>query len=251
MEREEWLKKMRAHTEALYDHFAPAYWVTFGLYDDGMHHQFIEKVLERLGAHSTLLDAGCGAGRYDGMLVEAGHRVLGIDQSEKMLARAREHFPEERFPGLRYVKMGLQEMDFGSEQAEFDGMICVDAMEHVSPQDWPGIVDHFQKALKPGGVLYLTVEVADWGEVGEAYERAKAQGLPVVFGEVVDQVDTASAQVEALDWQEISGELSDQAVYHYYPDPEQVRVWLDQAGLEIEEEGTGLWYTHLLARKKG
>jgi hypothetical protein len=149
---------------------------------------------------------------------------------------------------LRYEKMGLQEIDF---RAEFDGLICIDAMEHVCPEDWPGVLARFERALKPGGVLYVTVEVADPDEVREAYERAKAQGLPVVFGEVVDQVDTASAQVLALDWQEISGEQSDPAVYHYYPDPEQVRAWLDQAGLEIEEEGTGLWYTHLLARKKG
>ena len=247
MERAEWLRRMRAHTEALYDHLAPGYWVTFGLYDNEVHRQFIEKFLGRLGAHSTLLDAGCGAGRYDGLLVEAGHSVLGVDQSGRMLAQAREHFPQERFPALRYVKMGLQEMDF---EAEFDGAICVDAMEHVSPEDWPGIVAHFQKALRPGGVLYFTVDAPDWGEVAEAYERAKAQGLPVVFGEVVDQVETASAQVLALDWQAISGEQSDPAVYHYHPSLEQVRAWLDQAGLVIEEEGTGVWYAHFLVRKR-
>jgi hypothetical protein len=45
--------------------------------------------------------------RYDGILLEAGHSVVGIDQSAGMLARARE-----RFPAARYEKMGLQEMDF-------------------------------------------------------------------------------------------------------------------------------------------
>jgi cyclopropane fatty-acyl-phospholipid synthase-like methyltransferase len=246
MERAEWLKKMRTQAEALYDHLAPAYWVTFGLYANDVHRQFIEKFLGRLGAQSTLLDAACGAGRYDGMLVEAGHRVLGIDQSGSMLARAREVFPQERFPGLRYAKMGLQEMDF---EAEFDGVICIDAMEHVCPEEWPGILSRFQKALRPGGVLYVTVEMADWDEVGEAYEWARAQGLPVVLGEVVDQVDATCAQVAALDWQAVSGEQADPAVYHYYPAPEQVRGWLDQAGLAIEEEGTGDGYVHLLVRK--
>ena len=52
-----------------------------------------------------------------------------------------------------------------------------------------------------------------------------------------------------LDGQAISGEQADLAVYHYYPPPEQVRAWLDQAGLAIEEEGTGDGYAHLLARK--
>ncbi len=246
MERAEWLKKMRAQAEALYDHLAPAYWVTFGLYANAAHCQFIEKFLGRLGAQSAILDAACGAGRYDGMLLEAGHSVLGIDQSGSMLARARERFPQERFPGLRYAKMGLQEIDF---QAEFDGVICIDALEHVCPEDWPGILARFQKALRPGGVLYVTVEVAEWSEVSEAYERAKALGLPVVFGEVVDEVDAASAHIAALDWRAISGEEAAMAVYHYYPSPEQVRAWFDQAGLTIEEEGTGDGYAHLLARK--
>ena len=246
MERAEWLKKMRAQAEALYDHLAPAYWVKFGLRANTTHRQSIEKFLGQLGAQSSILDAACGAGRYDGMLLEAGHVVLGIDQSSNMLARAREVFPQERFPRLRYAKMALQEMDF---QAEFDGVICVDALEHVCPEDWPGILARFQKALRPGGVLYVTVEVAQWGEVGEAYERAKALGLPVVFGEVVDDIDAAYPQALALDCQAISGEQADPAVYHYYPRPEQVRAWLDQAGLAIEEEASGDWYRHLLARK--
>jgi len=246
MERSEWLQKMQAQAEALYDHLAPAYWVTFGLYTNAAHREFIEKLLGRLGAQSAILDAGCGAGRYDGRLLEAGHSVLGIDQSSPMLARAREHFPQERFPALRYLKMGLQEMDF---RAEFDGAICMDAMEHICPEDWPGIVARFHKALKPGGMLYITVEVADWDEVSQAYERAKALGLPVVLGEVVDNLDAVYTQVAAIDWQAIRGEIADVAVYHYYPRPEQVRAWLDQAGLAIEEEGTGDGYAHLLARK--
>ena len=246
MERAEWLKKMRTQAEVLYDHLAPTYGVKFGKYANATHRQFIEKFLGRLGAHSDLLDAACGAGRYDGMLFEAGHAVLGIDQSGSILARARELFPQERFPGLNYAKMGLQELDF---QAKFDGVICIDALEHVCPEDWPGILARFQKALKPGGVLYVTVEVAEWGEVRAAYERARARGLPVVFGEVVDEIDAADTQAAELEGQAISGEQANVAVYHYYPASEQVRAWFDQAELAIEEEGSGDGYKHLLARK--
>ncbi len=246
MERAEWLKKMRAQAEALYDHLAPGYWEKFGLYPNETHLQFIAKFLGRLGPNSTLLDAGCGAGRYDGLLLEAGHRVLGIDQSERMLARARQVFPEERFPQLRYAKIGLEEMDF---QAEFDGAICIDALEHVPPEDWPGILANFHRALKPGGVLYATVEEPDWKEVQEAYDQARAQGLPVVFGEVVDKVDASYAESAALDWQAISGEVSDPAVYHYHPSREQAHAWFAQAGLSIEEEGSGVWYAHIIAVK--
>ena len=254
MERAEWLKKVRAQAEALYDHIAPAYWVKFGMYPDALHRKFIEKFLGRLGAQSAILDAACGAGRYDGMLLEAGHRVLGIDQSGNMLARAREHFPQDRFPGLRYAKMGLQEMDF---REEFDGVICMDALEHICPEDLPGILTRFQKALRPGGMLYITVDAEELGEYGEAFERAKAMGLPVVFGEVVDDLDAAYAEATALgalDSRALSGERLDHTVYHYHPPLEQVRLWLAQAGMAIEEEaieeeGTGEGYAHLLVRK--
>jgi SAM-dependent methyltransferase len=247
MDRVDWLKKLRAQAETLYDHLAPAYWVTFGLYANVTHLRFLEKFLERLDAQSKVLDAACGAGRYDGVLLAAGHQVLGTDQSAAMLVRACEVFPKERFPQLSYAQVGLQELDF---HAEFDGAICVDAMEHVSPEDWPDILARFHRALRPGGPLYITVDLADWDEVNEAYARATALGLPVVLGEVVDPLAAAYEQTMALDWQEVSGAQSDRAVYHYYPPAEQVRTWLDQAGFALEEEATGDGYAHLLARKR-
>ena len=247
MERAEWLKKMRTQAEALYDHLGPAYWVTFGVQPDPVHHEFVAKFLQRLPPNAAILDAGCGAGRFDGVLVEDGHRVLGIDQSAGMLRRAREHFPEARFPTLRYEKMGLQEMDF---RDQFDGVACIQAMEHVSPEDWPGILQRLRAALKPGGVLYLALDMPDWDEVRSAHERALAQGLPAVHGEVVDEVDAALAEVAAQDSQEIHAEKADHAVYHYYPSDQQVETWLEQAGLRIEEEGTGDGYRHLLVRSR-
>jgi SAM-dependent methyltransferase len=239
MERAEWLKQMRDKTEALYDHLSPEYWVTFGRYANETHWEYLQKFLDRVPPHSTVLSAACGAGRYDGMMLEAGHRVVGIDQSAGMLARARERFPE-----ARYEKLGLQEMDF---REAFDGVIGIDAMEHVCPEDWPGIMKGFGEALKPGGVLYFTVEVPDTEEVKASYERAKAMGLPVVSGELADEVEASYERVKALGG--VPGELADVAVYHYYPSPEQARAWIGQAGLVIEEEGTGNGYEHFVVRK--
>ncbi|UCB51549.1 MAG: class I SAM-dependent methyltransferase [Candidatus Zixiibacteriota bacterium] len=247
MERAEWLKQMRDKAEALYDHFSPLYWVKYGLSADETHREYLQKFLERLAPRSTLLSAGCGAGRYDGMLLAAGHSVVGIDLSEGMLARARERFPE-----ARYEKMGLQEMDF---RQAFAGVICIDALEHVCPEDWPGILRRFRRALKPGGVLYFTVDRGG-DHVAEAYERAKAKGLPVLFGEVADQVEEAYEQALAMEMSKVPAELGDSAVYHYHPSLEQVRTWLGQAGLAIEEEGTGTgdehWYgyEHFIVRKR-
>jgi cyclopropane fatty-acyl-phospholipid synthase-like methyltransferase len=246
MERTEWLKQMRDKAEKLYDHFSPLYWVKYGRSVDETHREYLQKFLERVPPRSNLLSAGCGAGKYDGMLLEAGHSVVGIDQSEGMLARAREHLTD-----VRYEKIGLQEMDF---REAFDGAICIDAMEHVCPEDWPEILRRFQEALKPRGVLYFTVDLGG-DYVEESYERAKALGLPVVYGEVADRLEEAYERAMAMEMPMVPDDLGDSAVYHYHPPLEQVRTWLSQAGLAIEEEGTGAgyedWdgYHHLVVRK--
>jgi cyclopropane fatty-acyl-phospholipid synthase-like methyltransferase len=140
--------------------------VTFGLKvsEDDTHYAVLQKFLERVAPGGVVLSAGCGAGRYDGLLLDAAHPVVGIDQSAGMLARARE-----RFPQPSYEKMGLQEMAF---REAFDGVLCMDAMEHVSPEDYPRILRKFQEALKPVGVLYFTKDRADPGELEEAFRLA-------------------------------------------------------------------------------
>jgi 2-polyprenyl-3-methyl-5-hydroxy-6-metoxy-1,4-benzoquinol methylase len=247
MDRAEWLIKIRQQIEALYDRIAPKYWVTFGYYPNETHLQFIEKLLTRVKPASTILDAACGAGRYDGLLLNAGHTVVGIDQSSRMLARARDHYPLDKFPKLSYLKIALQEMDFS---VQFDGVICIDAMEHVFPEDWPVIVSGFRRALKQSGSVYATVEIADEAELSEAYKNALAQGLPVVYGEVADKIDAGFNQIAAIKGHEIPAKLAGQAAYHYYPSEEQVRGWFGQAGLTLVEEAEGNGYSHFLAIKE-
>jgi 2-polyprenyl-3-methyl-5-hydroxy-6-metoxy-1,4-benzoquinol methylase len=149
MERSEWLKQMRVKAEKLYDLVAPQDWEG-GITTEETYLEYIRKFLDRIPPHGRLLSAACGAGRYDGVLLEAGHTVFGIDQSAGVLAQVKEHIPE-----VQYEKIGMQEMDF---HEEFDGVTCIDALEHICPEDWPGIVQNFRNALKPGGVLYFTVD---------------------------------------------------------------------------------------------
>jgi SAM-dependent methyltransferase len=239
MERAEFLKQMRNRAEALYDRFASRYWVTWGLDENETHRSYMQKFLERVTPGGAILSAACGAGRYDGMLLEAGHRVVGIDQSAGMLKLAKEHFPQ-----VEYQKMALHELHF---REMFDGLICMDAMEHIFPEDYPGILHAFQQALKPGGWLYFTADRQEQPDFDlEMYfELGKAAGLPVVFGEVADD----AAFEQAMQQSDASDELTDRAVYHYYPPLRQVRAWIDQAGFEVEADGAGSGFHHFLARK--
>ncbi|MFN8487084.1 MAG: class I SAM-dependent methyltransferase [Caldilineaceae bacterium] len=240
IERAEWLQQMRERAEVLYDRFSPKYWVTWGLVVEETHRAYLQKFLERMPPGGLLLSAACGAGRFDGLLLEAGHSVVGIDQSARMLTLAKEHFP-----AVEYQKLALHEMNF---HEMFDGVICMDAMEHICPEDYPGILRGFQAALKPGGVLYFTADRAEEPDFDLAmyFAQGKALGLPIVFGEVADEAAFQQAMAQA----EVSDELADRAVYHYYPPLAQVRTWIDQAGFAVEAEGAGSGFHHFVVRKR-
>jgi SAM-dependent methyltransferase len=223
MDRSPWLREMRRDCEEQYDtRWAPEYGEKWGLYSNLTHQQFLQEFLSLLPPTSLILDAACGAGRYVPYLLEKNHSVIGIDQSQGMLARAKE-----KFPAVQFEKIGLQEIPY---QEVFDGVICVDAMENIPPEEWPLVLNNFHRALKDQGYLYFsaeTIENADADEIRQAFDRAQQAGLPVVFGEVPDE-----------------------EVYHYHPTNQQVRDRAQGAGFEILREGNGeIWYYHILLRK--
>jgi ubiquinone/menaquinone biosynthesis C-methylase UbiE len=222
MDRITWLQEMRRNCEDQYDRESSLYDEEGGVYSNIMHQQFLQEFLDRLPQNSKVLDAPCGTGRYLPNLLEKGHSVVGIDQSQGMLERAKA-----KFTTVQFEKMDLQEMAY---QEIFDGAICMDAIENVPPEDWALVLSNFHRALKPHGYLYFTVEtieMADANEIQKAFERAQQAGLPVVYGEEPDQ-----------------------APYHYHPKTQQVREWTQKAGFEILKDGNGeIWYYHILVRK--
>ena len=224
MDRITWLQQMRNDCEEQYDTvWAPLYGEDkAGLYNNSTHQQFLQIFLRLLPQNSKILDAACGAGRYIPFLLDKGYSVIGIDQSKGMLAYAKG-----KFPSVQFEKVGLQEMDY---REIFDGVICMDAMENVSPEDWSLVLNNFHQALKQNGYLYFTaetVENADENEIKQVFEMAQQDGLPIVYGE-----------------------RADEGVYHYHPTNQQVKEWTQQAGFEILKEGNGeIWYYHILLRK--
>jgi SAM-dependent methyltransferase len=218
MDRATFLKEKRRLTEERMDTlFAPLYDEKWGVYGNATHQAFVQKLLSLISGPGAILDAACGTGKYWPMLLERGHSVVGIDQSEGMLSRARA-----KFPGVHVEKIGLQEIDY---REVFDGLICVDAMEFVFPEDWPLVVGNLCRAMKPGAPAYLTVELAAAEDVRADFEKGWQLGLPVVYGESAD------------------------VGYHYYPELARVREWLHEARFRVIEEAEGDEYRHFLLRR--
>lgn len=225
-ERGVWLRNLRRVNEQQEDVLAPDYDAQWGEIED-THRAFVERFLSMLSPDGRVLDAACGTGKYFPMVLASGRSLLGVDQSGAALANA-----GAKFSPVPTEKHDLQNIPY---RDEFDGVMCVDAMEFVPPEDWPGILERFRRALRPGGCLYLTVELAPEDRVRALNEEARRSGLPVVDGEVI--------------WDEPDG------YYHYYPAMQQVRAWVADAGFAVEEEVEGPWheeedqyaYHHVLA----
>jgi ubiquinone/menaquinone biosynthesis C-methylase UbiE len=221
--RADWLASRRGAVIESYDAWA----ATFDThpYQTGHQETWVARLLATCPPGSLVLDAPCGTGRYFSSVEAAGHRVIGIDQSAGMLEQAARRGIAE---SLEHI--GLQEVAVSDR---FDAIMTVDAMENVSPEDWPLVLANLRRALRPGGLLYLSVEERDGARVDAAYESLSAQGLPVVRGEVVEGG--------------VSG-------YHYYPTREQVMTWVRDGGFAVvdegsnQEEGWGYWHLLLEAR---
>ena len=221
MDRQAWLEERRAAVVADYDAEAPTY--DMNLYPAGTQETWVARLLGMIPAGSTVLDAPCGTGRYFPLIAGAGMRVIGVDQSAGMLAQARAR----NLASILELK-SLQDLSYA---AEFDATVTIDAMENVPPDDWPTVLANLRRAVRPGGVLYLTVEEASDQRIGHAFEALTARGLPAVRGEIIE---------------------GDLAGYHYYPGRDRVMGWFEAAGLDVIDEDYSAeedWgYRHFLLR---
>jgi SAM-dependent methyltransferase len=219
MDRQTWLDQRRGAVLASYDQDAATY-DDHG-YPAQTQQDWVARLLRACPAAANVLDAPCGTGKYFPMVVAAGHRVLGADQSAGMLAQARA-----RGIAIALDQVRLQDLPY---DGEFDAILTIDAMEHIPPEDWPHVLANLYQAGRPGGLLYLTVEEVAEPVIEDAFVTLSRRGLPAVRGEVVD---------------------GDVGGYHYYPGREQVTAWLTAAGLHILEEGfqqeDGWGYRHFL-----
>jgi hypothetical protein len=62
-------------------------------------------------------------------VLATGRPLVGVDHSGGSLGQA-----GSKSPGVRTEKRGLEGLRY---RAEFEGVMCVDAMEFVYPEDWP------------------------------------------------------------------------------------------------------------------
>ena len=118
-------------------------------------------VAAMLPANSRILDVGCGNGvPITQALVNAGHRVVGLDSSAGMLARFRVNLP-----GTPAVHGDARWLPF--QDGCFDAAISWGMMFHLSTRDQAVALANVSRVLKPGApFLFTAAEVEDADEAG-------------------------------------------------------------------------------------
>ncbi len=107
-----------------------------------------------LAAGQTVLDVGCGLGLQAIELARRGLRVVAMDVSLAMLARAAEEAQEAALH-INFLHADMREMDF---DAAFDAVLCLGTtFGYFDDESNAQVLGRFRQALKPGGRLMLDV----------------------------------------------------------------------------------------------
>lgn len=174
----------------------------------GAQYQWARELIARLylKGNESLLDLGCGDGKVTAEIasyLKAG-RVVGIDNSEEMIALAINKFPFSAYPNLSFQKQDARELSFFHE---FD-LVFSNAVLH-----W--VLDH-RPVLK--GI----------------YQALKLNGRVVVQmggkGNAAQVVSVVHELLEQDEWKDFFKNFS--FPYGFYS-PEEYEPWLKETGFRI------------------
>lgn len=149
-----------------------------------------ERFLAHVPPRGHILDAGCGSGRDARVFAEAGYQITAFDASAEMVKRAA------AYTGLAVTQMTFDDMAWVDE---FDGIWACATLLHVPRDKLSSTFARFARALRRGGVWYLSVKHGtDDRVVGartftdmteqETRDRLEGVGLSVIDLWVTDDV---------------------------------------------------------------
>ena len=106
-----------------------------------------DSFLSKLQPGSLILDFGCGSGRDSRYFLQKGYQVEACDGSEEMVKAASQN------AGIPVKKMLFSELN---EEDRYDGIFACASILHVPSKELPDIITRMKKAVKTGGILYIS-----------------------------------------------------------------------------------------------
>jgi SAM-dependent methyltransferase len=205
-----------------------------GVYDeivvDGCHDRWAAHLHELWSSDAadvrTVLDLCCGTGLMAAELIALGYRVVGVDRSAAMLARARQRVG----PATVLRQQTLPGLTIGGV---FDAAVCTfDALNYLTPADLGATLTAVGRRLRPGGwfVFDLHTDALMDFTLSHPVVEGEAAGYRFALNSVVDvgarTCDTRIDVTRAHD-----GDTFTERHRQYFHADVQVRDALNDAGL--------------------
>jgi SAM-dependent methyltransferase len=170
-------------------------------------------LIGRLQPGARVLDLGCGSGLPTAkQLLDAGHEVVGVDESAVMLELA-----EEQAPGAQYLRRDLRDI---ADLGEFDAAVAFFSLLMLPKTDIPSLLAQVRSQLRGPKLLQVAMVLGDF------------DGFPILFLGVPAAVSAyppdelahivGQAGFELLDLREVKAEAE--------PNRIEVQIYLRASG---------------------
>ena len=116
-------------------------------------HEIQDEFLSYLKKGAKILDFGCGSGRDAKYFLDKGYSVEALDGSETLCRLAA------KYAGIPVRHQLFQELE---EKDRYDGIWACASVLHVKKTELPDVFQRLTRALRPGGILYVSFKYGEF-----------------------------------------------------------------------------------------
>jgi len=133
----------------------------------------LNRFIALLPQEAKILDVGCGSGRDVHYFLDYKLNPIGIDASPELIKECKKRVPEGNF-----LQMDMLNLTF--QPFFFDGIWALDAISYINKNSISEILKNFNKILKQGGILYISVRQGS-GEKIIKHEKLNKEEILINF----------------------------------------------------------------------
>lgn len=137
--------------------------------------RFVDAIAAR---DSAILDGGCGTGRLGAALTRAGHRVLGVDRSARLIEVARQYFPHAQFGVRDLVEVDAADFEAAGLPPRIDIVVLAgNVLPCLAPGTEPLVLERLAGLLAEDGRLVVGFHTDREYRVAHLERDQRALGL--------------------------------------------------------------------------